>query len=260
MIESFAPRPAELRGRAALVTGGSGGIGAAIAEALAEVGASVTISYHSNRAAAAAVVERIEAAGGSALAVQADLRTRPGVAALLQSHMERFGGLHVLVNNAGDMVERVPTVETSEALWRHAIDLNLSSVFFACQEAIGPMSAQQDGRIINISSVGARTGGGAGSIPYHAAKAGVLALTKALAKELAPHRITVNAVAPGIIETPFHDRHSKGLKDEWVRTLVPLQTAGRPEDVAAAVTFLASKAAGYITGATLDVNGGMAMY
>ena len=260
MTKTFVPQAVDLRGRAALVTGGSGGIGGAIAEALAAAGASVTISYHANRAGAAAVVERIEAAGGAALAVAADLRTRQGVAALFQSHAARFGGLQILVNNAGDMVERVPTAETSEALWHHAIDLNLSSVFFSCQEAIGPMSAQKQGRIVNISSVGARTGGGAGSIPYHAAKAGVLAMTKALARELAPHRITVNAVAPGIIETPFHDRHSRGLKDDWVRTLVPLQTAGQPQDVAAAVTFLASDAAGYITGATLDVNGGMAMY
>jgi 3-oxoacyl-[acyl-carrier protein] reductase len=260
MTESLSLPCTDLRGRAALVTGGSGGIGGAIAEALAAAGASVTISYYANRAAAETLVARLEAAGGAALAVQADVRERRGVAELFRRHLDCFGGLQILVNNAGDMVERVPTAETSEALWRIAIDLNLSSVFFACQEAIGPMSAQKAGRIINISSVGARTGGGAGSIPYHAAKAGVLALTKALARELAPHRITVNAVTPGIIETPFHDRHSKALKDEWVRTLVPLQTAGRPQDVASAVTFLASEAASYITGATLDVNGGMAMY
>jgi 3-oxoacyl-[acyl-carrier protein] reductase len=260
VTESFAAPRTDLRGQTALVTGGSGGIGSAIAAALAAAGAAVTVSYNANKAGAESLVARIEAAGGTALAVQADLRERQGVATIFRRHLERFGGLRILVNNAGDMVERVPTAETSEALWRSAIDLNLSSVFFACQEAIGPMSAQKSGRIINISSVGARTGGGAGSIPYHAAKAGVLALTKGLARELAPHLITVNAVAPGIIETAFHDRHSKTLKDEWVRTLVPLQTAGRPQDVASAVTFLASEAAGYITGATLDVNGGMAMY
>ena len=248
-----------LQDKAALVTGASGGLGGAIAEALAQAGASVTLAYHANRAGAEAVAGRIVAAGGTALTVQADLRQRAGALALFARHFEKFASLHILVNNAGDMVRRVPTIETDEALWREAIDLNLSSVFFACQEAIGPMTKQNWGRIINISSVGARTGGGAGSIPYHAAKAGVLALTKGLARELAPHRVTVNAIAPGIIETAFHERHSKASKDAWIRDLVPLQHAGAPTDVAAAAAFLASEEASYITGATLDVNGGMAM-
>ena len=249
-----------LIGRTAIVTGGSGGLGAAIAEALAAAGARVTVSYHRSRAGAEAVVSRIGASGGEAQAVGADLRARAGAHALVRSHIERFGSLHILVNNAGDMVRRVATADTEESLWREAIDLNLSSVFFACQEAIAPMSARNWGRIVNMSSVGARTGGGAGSIPYHAAKAGVLALTKGLARELAPQGITVNAIAPGIIETDFHQRHSQGLKDDWVRDLVPLKVAGRPADVANAVVFLASEEASYITGATLDVNGGMAMY
>ncbi len=159
------------------------------------------------------------------------------------------------------MVRRVPTAETSEETWRDAIDLNLSSAFFCCQEAIAPMAAQGWGRIVNISSVGARTGGGAGSIPYHAAKAGLMALTKGLAKEVAASGITVNTVAPGIIETPFHDRHTApDVKAGWLKTMVPLQRAGLPAEVADAVAFVASDAAAYITGATLDVNGGMAMY
>jgi 3-oxoacyl-[acyl-carrier protein] reductase len=249
-----------LQGKVALVTGGGGGLGAAIVEALALAGASVTLSYHSNRAGADAIVRRVEEAGGAALALQADLRERGGVRSLFERHFAQFSDLHILVNNAGDMVRRVPTADTPESLWREAIDLNLSSVFFACQEAIAPMTRQKWGRIINMSSVGARTGGGAGSIPYHAAKAGVLALTKGLARELAPHGVTVNAIAPGIIETAFHQRHSKDQKEAWIRDLVPLQSAGRPEDVAAAAAFLASEQASYITGATLDVNGGMAMY
>lgn len=249
-----------LNGKSALVSGGSGGIGAAIAEALAQAGASVTVSYHGNKAGADAVVDRIRAAGGIALAIQADLRMRVGATALVAGHLAAFAGIDILVNNAGDMVQRVPTVETSEALWREAIDLNLSSVFFACQEVIPSMSASGWGRIINISSVGARTGGGGGSIPYHAAKAGVIALTKGLAKELAPNGITVNVIAPGIIETAFHQRHSKASKDRWVRDLVPLQREGAPADVAAAAVYLASDGAAYVTGATLDVNGGMAMY
>ncbi len=249
-----------LNGKSAIVTGGSGGIGGAIAEELAREGTAVTVTFNRNTAGAQAVVHRIVDAGGQAFAAQADLKKPAAARDVVRAHIERFGGVQILVNNAGDMVQRVPTIDTSEDLWRSAIDLNLSSVFYACQSVIGSMVAQGFGRIINISSVGARTGGGAGSIPYHAAKAGVLALTKGLARELAVNGITVNAIAPGIIETAFHERHSKAMKEEWIRTLVPLKIAGQPQDVASAVAFLASDAAGYITGATLDVNGGMAMY
>jgi 3-oxoacyl-[acyl-carrier protein] reductase len=250
-----------LAGKVALVTGGSGGIGAAIAETLARRGASVTISYFRNEDAARAAVERIEAAGQRGFAVQADVRRRAEVKRLFAEHLGCFGRLDILVNNAGDMVKRVPTAETSEETWHDAIDLNLSSAFFCCQEAVAPMTAQNWGRIINMSSVGARTGGGAGSIPYHAAKAGLMALTKGLAKELALINVTVNTVAPGIIETPFHDRHTApDIRAGWVRTMIPMQRAGLPADVAGAVAFLASDEAAYMTGATLDVNGGMAMY
>src|SRR6202040_3599354 len=170
---------------------------------------------------------KIEAAGQAALVVAADVRQRAEVRRLFAEHLARFHRLDILVNNAGDMVKRVPAAETSEEIWRDAIDLNLSSAFFCCQEAIAPMTAQHSGRIINMSSVGARTGGGAGSIPYHAAKAAVMAMTKALAKELAQDGVTVNTVAPGIIDTEFHGRHTKPeLRDEWIRTLIPMQRAG----------------------------------
>jgi 3-oxoacyl-[acyl-carrier protein] reductase len=251
----------KLKGKVALVTGASSGIGAAIAEELAQEGASVTVDYLRNQAGAAEVGKRIEAAGQVALLVQADVRRRDEVARLFREHLARFGMVDILVNNAGDMVKRIPTVETPETVWRDAIDLNLSSAFFCCQEAVGPMVSRAWGRIINISSVGARTGGGPGSIPYHAAKAALMTLTKGLAKEVAAHNITVNTVAPGIVDTAFHDRHTKPeQRVEWIRTLIPMQRAGLPTDIAKAVTFLASNDASYITGATLDVNGGMAMY
>ena len=251
----------KLMGKVALVTGASSGIGAAIAEDLATEGASVTVNYCRNQAGAAAVGKRIEAAGQVALLVQADVRRRDEVARLFREHLARFGVVDILVNNAGDMVKRIPTVETPETVWRDAIDLNLSSAFFCCQEAVGPMVSRAWGRIVNISSVGARTGGGPGSIPYHAAKAALMALTKGLAKEVAVHNITVNTVAPGIVDTAFHDRHTRPeQRVEWIRTLIPMQRAGRPTDIAKAVAFLASNEASYITGATLDVNGGMAMY
>jgi 3-oxoacyl-[acyl-carrier protein] reductase len=251
----------KLAGKAALVTGASSGIGAAIAEELAREGASVTINYLRNEKGARETARAVEAAGQPALVVRADIRRRGEVIRLFAEHRARFPRLDILVNNAGDMVKRVATAETSEETWRDAIDLNLSSAFFCCQEAIAPMTAQQSGRIINMSSVGARTGGGAGSIPYHAAKAGLMALTKGLAKELAASGITVNTVAPGIVDTGFHARHTAPeLMTGWIRTLVPMLRAGRPAEIARAVAFLASDDAAYITGATLDVNGGMAMY
>jgi 3-oxoacyl-[acyl-carrier protein] reductase len=250
-----------LQGKVALVTGASSGIGAAIAKELAREGASVTVNYFRNEAGARQVARAVEATCQAALVVRADVRRKAEVARLFQNHLARFGRLDILVNNAGDMVKRLPTVETSEELWRDAIDLNLSSAFFCCQEAIAPMQAQQWGRIINIASVGGRTGGGAGSIPYHAAKAGLMALTKGLAKELAVHHVTVNTVAPGIVETAFHERHTRPeLKAEWLRTLVPMQRAGTPAEIAKVVAFVASEGASYMTGATVDVNGGMAMY
>lgn len=251
----------KLANRSALVTGASSGIGHAIAAELARQGAAVTINYFRNKAGAESLRDGILADGGRAIAAQADVRQASEVERLFAEHLAAFGGLDILVNNAGDMVERIATVDTSEKLWHDALDLNLSSAFFCCQRAIGPMTSQGWGRIINISSVGGRTGGGAGSIPYHSAKAGLMALSKGLAKEVASSGITVNTVAPGIIGTPFHDRHTNPkLRDEWLRTLVPMQRAGHPEEVAKVVAFVASDDASYMTGSTLDVNGGMAMY
>ena len=249
-----------LAGKVALVTGASSGIGAAIAAELGREGACVTVNYFRHAAGAEAVVREIEAAGQSAFGVRADVRLNGEVRRMFEQHLERFGRLDILVNNAGDMIRRMSTAETPEEIWRDAIDLNLSSTFFCCQAAIAPMLKQHWGRIVNISSVGARTGGGAGAIPYHAAKGAMLTLTKGLAKELATHAITVNTVAPGIIETELHDRHTApAALAEWIRTLIPMQRAGQPIEIAKAVAFLASEDAAYITGVTLDVNGGMVM-
>jgi 3-oxoacyl-[acyl-carrier protein] reductase len=250
-----------LEGKTALVTGASSGIGQAIAAELAHRGAAVTINYFRNRDGALKLCKSIEAEGGKALIVQADVRLFADVERLFAEHIKAFGRLDILVNNAGDMIRRMPTPETPENVWRDAIDLNLSSAFYCCQKAVPIMAAQKWGRIVNISSVGAHTGGGPGALPYHSAKAGLMALTKGLAKEVAAFSVTVNTVAPGIIGTAFHDRHTHpAQRDEWLRTLVPLQRAGKPEEVARVVAFVASDDASYMTGSTLDVNGGMAMY
>jgi 3-oxoacyl-[acyl-carrier protein] reductase len=250
-----------LSGKTALVTGASSGIGYAIATELARQGAAVTINYFHNHTGANQLQQTIEADGGKAITVQADVRRSKEVAHLFSEHMKVFDRLDILVNNAGDMVERIPTADTPETLWYNAVDLNLSSAFFCCQQVIPIMTRQNWGRIVNMSSVGGRTGGGPGSIPYHSAKAGLMALTKGLAKELAANGITVNTVAPGIINTAFHDRHTNpAVRDEWLRTLVPMLRAGHPDEVAKVVAFVASEEASYMTGSTLDVNGGMAMY
>lgn len=251
----------KLQGKFALVTGASSGIGAAIAEELAKEGAAVTLNYFRNDQGARSVASAIERMERTAHCVQADVRRRDEIQRLFAEHLRRFARVDILVNNAGDMVRRMPTEDTPEEVWRDAIDLNLSSAFYCCQEAIAPMKKARWGRIINISSVGGRTGGGPGAIPYHAAKAALMALSKGLAKELAADLITVNTVAPGIIETPFHDRHTdRKMRDAWLQSLVPMQRAGLPVEVARVVAFVASDDASYMTGATLDVNGGMAMY
>jgi 3-oxoacyl-[acyl-carrier protein] reductase len=208
----------------------------------------VTVDYLRNQAGAAEVGKRIEAAGQVALLVQADVRRRDEVARLFREHLARFGGVDILVNNAGDMVKRIPTVETPETVWRDAIDLNLSSAFFCCQEAVGPMVSRAWGRIINISSVGARTGGGPGSIPYHAAKAALMTLTKGLARS----RRRNITICRSVSSTPSRSPR-KRARVGWIADRAARFLERR-------ACLLASNDASYITGATLDVNGGMAMY
>lgn len=248
-----------LNGKVALVTGASSGIGAATAIALAKEGAAVAVNYLENEEGAQGVVKQIRAYGGKAIAIKADVGKKAEVKAMVERVLEELQGLHILVNNAGTLVKRGTVADLSEEIWDRVIEVNLKGTFLCCQAAILFMIKNGWGRIINIASAGARSGGGGGSVHYHTAKGGILSFTKGLARELGLHGITVNAIAPGIIDTPFLAKFSSPESTAKRVRELPIPRAGRPEEIAAAVVFLASPEAGYITGATLDINGGLVM-
>ena len=244
----------ELDGRIALVTGGSRGIGAAICDELAAAGAVVAVNYARNADAAAAVCERIAAAGGTGHAVQGDIGSAVGAAALVEHVESEIGPIAALVNNAGitrdDLIMRL-----SEESWREVIDTNLGGAFFTCRAVARPMMKRRAGAIVNMSSiVGVR--GNAGQTNYAASKAGLLGLTKSLAKELGSRGIRVNAIAPGYIATELTDALSEAARDA-ILGATPLGRLGEPEDVARAVRFLVSDAAAFVTGDVLAVDGGL---
>lgn len=245
-----------LQDKVAIVTGGSRGIGRAIVETLAAAGARVVVNYKSNAAAAEEVVHAIEGANGKALAVQADVSTAEGVEALFKATLDQFGRLDILVNNAG-ITRDTLLLRMKEDDFDAVLDTNLRGVFLCTKAALRPMSKAKGGRIINITSVVGLMGN-PGQSNYAAAKAGLIGFTKSVAREMASRAITVNAVAPGYIETELTDVLSEQVRGAILEN-IPLGRLGEPRDVANLVCFLASDAASYITGQTLTVDGGMVM-
>ncbi len=248
-----------LEGHVALITGASSGIGHAAAEALAREGASVAVNYLKNERGAEDAALRVRELGREAITVKADVTRSADVLRMVNEVRSAWGRIDILVNNAGDLIARHDLSDMTEEYWDQIMALNLKSVFLCVQAVWRDMAARKSGSIINISSIAGRNGGGPGAAAYAAAKGGLLTYTKSLAKELAPHGIRVNGVAPGVIATPYHERYSPPELFKKYLSSIPLGRAGTSEEVADVIAFLASPAARYMTGETVEVNGGMWM-
>ncbi len=249
----------DLTGKTALVTGASSGIGAATALVLADLGASVAIGYHNNQKGADEVAAQIASSGGKAVTLKADMRHSAEVAPLVARATEALGPLDILVNNAGSLVARLPLAKVTEAGWDEIMDLNLKSAVL-CSQAVAPsMAERKSGAIVNVVSIAGRNGGGPGAGPYAAAKAGLIAFTKSLAKELAPSGVRVNAISPGVIDTPFHEVFSTPEMIAGFVKGIPLGRVGHSMECAKVIAFLVSEAASYVVGETVEVNGGQLM-
>jgi 3-oxoacyl-[acyl-carrier protein] reductase len=243
--------------RVAIVTGGATGIGLAISLQLAKDGFIVVVNYHASKDAADKLVSTIHSVGGQALAVQANLSQVSEAEKLIQTTVQTFQRLDVLVNNAG-ITDDTLMLRMSEDQFDRVIETNLKGVWATCKYALKPLMQAGQGRIINIASVAGMMGN-AGQANYAAAKAGVIGLSKTLAREMASRNITVNVVAPGFIETRMTAGLSPAIKESALG-IIPLKKFGQPEDIAYMVSFLASNKAQYITGQTIVVDGGMTMY
>ena len=245
-----------LQNRVAVVTGGSRGIGRAIALELSQRGAAVVVNYHKSPEAAETLINEIQAAGGKAISFQADVSDFSAAQTLIKFAIETFGDLHILVNNAGITKDGF-IMMMSESDWDTVLDTNLKSTFNCSKAAIKHMMRKRYGRVINISSVSGQMGN-PGQTNYSASKAGQIGFTKALAREIASRNVTVNAIAPGFVDTEILSGMSPETLEAALK-MVPLGRKAQPEEIAYAVAFLARDQAAYITGQVLGVDGGMAM-
>jgi 3-oxoacyl-[acyl-carrier protein] reductase len=255
--DSVFPIVPDLADKVFLVTGASSGIGAALARALGAQRARIAVHYFSGEAGARAVIADIETAGGKAVALRGDLAQSGAGELLVAAAVEHFGRLDCLINNAGNVIKRIPLAEQSEAFFDEMINLNVRAVVAASRAAIPHFRRQGGGNIISTSSVAARTGGGPGAVLYGATKGFVSTFTRGLAKELARDRIRVNAVAPGIILTPLHERLSNAEQMRFMLAGVPMGRGGTSEECVGAYLYLASETlSSYVTGQIIEVNGG----
>lgn len=242
-----------LTGKTAIVTGAGRDIGRACAMRLAQEGANVVLSYHSSSAGAEEAVSEIKAAGGQAIAVQADLNAPAEVEKLVTETVKAFGAVDILVNNSGGLVARKTISEMTLEHWNNVMSLNCTSTFLMVKACLPHMNK---GTIVNIASQAGRDGGGPGAVPYATSKGAVMTMTRGLAKELGPD-IRVNALCPGMVDTDFHNIFTKPEVRTHVANASPVKREGVPADIANAVYFLASDQSAFMTGANVDINGGM---
>lgn len=246
-----------LHGKVAVVTGGARDIGRAISVKLAKEGAKVVVNYYNSHDAALETIEEIKALGGEAIAVKADVSKRAEIEQLKSKAVEAFGeSIDILVNNAGGLFARKTLQELDESFYDLVMDVNFRSVVFSMQVFVPLMP--KGGSVVNLSSQAARDGGGGGSSLYSSSKGAVSTFTRAMAKELGPNGIRVNAVCPGLIATKFHDDFTKDMIREKVAGSTPLRREGQAEEVADLVAYLASDEASFMTGNNVDINGGLA--
>ncbi|MFI5732693.1 SDR family NAD(P)-dependent oxidoreductase [Kribbella sp. NPDC051587] len=250
----------DFRDQIVLVTGASSGIGAAAAVGFAETGATVAVHYHRNEEGARHTVGAVQTAGGTASLHQADLADPAAAGALVDEVLAKHGRIDVLVNNAGDLVKRSPIVDVPDEEFQRILDVNLTSVFALSRRIVPVFRAQGGGSIVNVTSIAGRHGGGGGSVVYATSKGAVSTFTRGLAKELAPDGIRVNAISPGVISTPFHDRHTGAEQLKAMLTTIPMGRTGTPHECVGTILFLASeRMASYVTGQIVEVNGGQLM-
>lgn len=245
----------DFTGKVALVTGGGRDIGRGISLKLADGGAKVVINYYRSEKGAQETVRLIEKQGGEAVAVRADVTNPDDVKKMVAEAVNAFGGeIHILVNNAGGLLARKGLAEIDQDFWQKVMDVNLNSVLYVTQAVLPYMP--EGGAIVNLSSLAARNGGGGGALAYSTAKGAVLTFTRGLAKELGPRNIRANCVSPGLIATTFHDTFTPAEARSNVAAGTPLRREGKAEEVGEAVAYLASDASSFITGESLEINGG----
>ena len=249
----------DMTGKTALISGASSGIGAATAAVFANLGARVAIGYLKNEAGAFAVRDAICATGGTAIAVKGDVRKAVDIRAVVAQTVAELGPIDILINNAGWLVERQKLAEITEERWDEIMDLHLTSAVLATQLVVPSMIERKSGSIVNLVSIAGRNGGGPGALAYATSKGALITFTKGAARELAPYGIRVNGASPGVIDTPFHEVFSTPQMMQNFVSGIPMGRTGTSLECAKAIAFLASDSASYITGETLEINGGQLM-